>query len=77
LTLIKSTLSNLPTYYLSLFPIPMGVEAKYDSLSGDCCSKEAARPFGVGMFSRDILDMKWEMDQIFVSGMMLGVGINH
>lgn len=29
-----STLSNLPTYYLSLFPIPMGVEAKYDSLSG-------------------------------------------
>jgi len=25
LTLIKSTLSNLPTYYLSLFPILMGV----------------------------------------------------
>jgi hypothetical protein len=25
LTLIKSTLFNLPTYYLSLFPIPMGV----------------------------------------------------
>ncbi|XP_042961829.1 uncharacterized protein LOC122296285 [Carya illinoinensis] len=24
-TLIKSTLSNLPTYFLSLFPIPMGV----------------------------------------------------
>jgi hypothetical protein len=25
LTLIKSTLSNLPTYFLSLFPIPVGV----------------------------------------------------
>jgi hypothetical protein len=25
LTLIKNTLSNLPTYYLSLFPIPVGV----------------------------------------------------
>ena len=24
-TLIKSTLSNLPTYYLSLFPIPAAV----------------------------------------------------
>jgi hypothetical protein len=25
LTLIKSTLSNLPTYYMSLFPVPMSV----------------------------------------------------
>ena len=24
LTLVKSTLTNLPKYYLSLFPIPMG-----------------------------------------------------
>jgi hypothetical protein len=28
LTLIKSTISNLPTYYLSLFPIPIGVTRK-------------------------------------------------
>jgi hypothetical protein len=26
--LIKSTISNLPTYYLSLFPIPIGVTRK-------------------------------------------------
>jgi hypothetical protein len=25
LTLIKNTLSNFPTYYLSMFPIPVGV----------------------------------------------------
>ena len=25
ITLIKSMLSSLPTYYLSLFPIPLGV----------------------------------------------------
>jgi hypothetical protein len=25
LTLLKSTISNLPTYYLSSFPIPVGV----------------------------------------------------
>jgi hypothetical protein len=30
LTLIKSTLSNLPTYYLSLFPIPLGVANKIE-----------------------------------------------
>jgi hypothetical protein len=32
LTLIKSTLSNLPTYYLSLFPIPVGVANRLERL---------------------------------------------
>jgi hypothetical protein len=32
LTLIKSTISNLPTYYLSLFPIPMGVANRLERL---------------------------------------------
>jgi hypothetical protein len=32
LTLIKSTLSNLPTYYLSLFPIPVSVAKRIEKL---------------------------------------------
>jgi hypothetical protein len=32
LTLIKSTLSNLPTYYLSLFPILAGVGNRFEKL---------------------------------------------
>ena len=32
LTLIKSTLSNLPTYYLSLFPIPVGVAHRIEKI---------------------------------------------
>ncbi|KAG6631973.1 hypothetical protein CIPAW_13G126100 [Carya illinoinensis] len=32
LTLIKSTLSNLPTYYLSLFPLPVGVANRIEKL---------------------------------------------
>jgi hypothetical protein len=32
LTLLKSTLSNLPTYYLSLFPIPVGMANQLDKL---------------------------------------------
>jgi hypothetical protein len=35
LTLIKSTLSNLPTYYLSLFPIPVGVANCIEKLHRD------------------------------------------
>ena len=31
-TLIKSTLSSLPTYFLSLFPIPMSVAARIDTI---------------------------------------------
>jgi hypothetical protein len=31
-TLIKSTLSNLPTYFLSLFPIPAGVAHRLEKL---------------------------------------------
>ena len=32
LTLIKSTLSNLPTYYLSLFPIPVAVVKRIETI---------------------------------------------
>jgi hypothetical protein len=32
LTLIKSTLSNLPTYFLSLFPIPMSVAKRLEKV---------------------------------------------
>jgi hypothetical protein len=35
LTLIKSTLSNLPTYYLSLFPIPVGVAHHIEKIQRD------------------------------------------
>jgi hypothetical protein len=35
LALLKSTLSNLPMYYLSLFPIPMGVANHLDKLQRD------------------------------------------
>jgi hypothetical protein len=34
-TLIKSTLSNLPTYFLSLFPLPMGVANRNEKLHRD------------------------------------------
>uniref|UniRef100_A0A2N9F8U3 Reverse transcriptase domain-containing protein n=1 Tax=Fagus sylvatica TaxID=28930 RepID=A0A2N9F8U3_FAGSY len=34
-TLIKSTLSNLPTYFLSLFPIPAGVALRLEKLQRD------------------------------------------
>jgi hypothetical protein len=35
LTLLKSTLSNLPTYYLSLFPIPVSVANCLDKIQRD------------------------------------------
>ncbi len=34
-TLIKSTLPNLPTYFLSLFPIPVSVANWLEKLQGD------------------------------------------
>ena len=34
-TLIKSTLSNIPTYFLSLFPIPAGVARRLEKLQRD------------------------------------------
>jgi hypothetical protein len=34
-TLIKSTLSNLPTYFLSLFPIPSSVVSRIEKLHRD------------------------------------------
>jgi hypothetical protein len=38
ITLIKSTLSNLPTYFLPLFPIPIGVSNR---ISGISCGSES------------------------------------
>jgi hypothetical protein len=35
MTLLKSILSNLPMYYLSLFPIPVGVANQLDKLQRD------------------------------------------
>jgi hypothetical protein len=35
ITLIKSTLSNLPTYFLSLFPIPVAVASRIDKIQRD------------------------------------------
>jgi len=35
MTLLKSTLSNLPTYYLSLFPILVGMANRFDKLQRD------------------------------------------
>ena len=35
LNLIKSTLSNLPTYFLSLFPIPVEVANRIEKLQRD------------------------------------------
>jgi hypothetical protein len=35
LTLIKSTLFNLPIYYMSLFPIPVGVANRLEKLKKD------------------------------------------
>jgi hypothetical protein len=32
LTMLKSTISNLPTHYLSLFPIPVGVANRLERL---------------------------------------------
>jgi hypothetical protein len=34
-TLIKSTLSNLPTYFMSLFPLPVGVANRIEKLQRD------------------------------------------
>jgi hypothetical protein len=35
LTLIKSMLSNIPTYYLSLFPVPMSVVNRIKKIQRD------------------------------------------
>jgi hypothetical protein len=34
-TLIKSTISNLPTYFLSLFPLPASVANRIEKLHRD------------------------------------------
>jgi hypothetical protein len=34
-TLIKSTLSSLPTYFMSLFPIPVSVARRIDKIQRD------------------------------------------
>jgi hypothetical protein len=35
ITLIKSTLSSLPTYFMSLFPIPVSVALRIDKIKRD------------------------------------------
>jgi hypothetical protein len=35
LTLIKSTMSNLPTYFLSLFPVPISVARRTEKVQRD------------------------------------------
>jgi hypothetical protein len=35
ITLIKSTLSNLPTYFMSLFPLPTSVANRIEKLQRD------------------------------------------
>ena len=35
ITLLKSTLSSLPTYFLSLFPIPVSVARRIEKLQRD------------------------------------------
>jgi hypothetical protein len=34
-TLIKSTLANMPTYYMSLFPIPVSVASRIEKIQRD------------------------------------------
>ena len=34
LTLIKSTISSLPTYFLSLFPLPVSIANKLEKIGG-------------------------------------------
>jgi hypothetical protein len=35
ITLIKSTLSNLPTYFMSLFPLPLSVANRFEKFQRD------------------------------------------
>jgi hypothetical protein len=35
LTLIKSTLSSIPTYFLSLLPLPAGIASRLERFKGD------------------------------------------
>jgi hypothetical protein len=41
------------------------VEAKYDSLSGGWCSKEVARPFGVGVWKH--INSGWDVFSRYIS----------
>ena len=45
LTLIKSTLSNLPTYFLSLFPIPASVAKRIEKIQRDFLWKGLGEEF--------------------------------
>lgn len=51
MTLIKSTLSNLPTY-LSLFPIPMGVDCHIEKLLWDFLRSGITDEFKYHLVSR-------------------------
>ena len=53
LTLIKSTLSNMPTYFLSLFRIPMGVSLRLEKIQRDFL-------WGGGNLDKKIHLVKWK-----------------
>ncbi|KAG6732890.1 hypothetical protein I3842_01G199300 [Carya illinoinensis] len=66
ITLIKSTLSNLPTYFLSLFPLPVGVAARIKKLQRDFLWGGLRDEFKFHL-------VKWEQVYRPISGGGLGV----
>jgi len=66
LTLIKSVLSSIPTYFLSLFPLPVSVANRLEAIQ---------RKFLWGSFGSDFKFylVKWEVVNQSVSGGGLGV----
>ncbi|KAG2719696.1 hypothetical protein I3760_02G002200, partial [Carya illinoinensis] len=65
-TLIKSTLSNLPTYFLSLFPIPASVAVRIEKLQRDFLWGGLGEEFKFHL-------VKWEQVCRPISGGGLGV----
>jgi hypothetical protein len=76
LTLIKSTLSNIPTYYLSLFQIPMRVAKRIEKLQRDFlwggvgdefkfhlvnCSKVCMTMEAGGLGVRNLIQFNWAL----------------
>jgi hypothetical protein len=51
LTLIKSTLSSLPTYFLSLFPLPVGIAERLEHLQRDFLSDGPSGDFKIHLIN--------------------------